>query len=373
MINKIDKSLIKIHSAKTENKIIECIVFLNNMFDIKSRLKDVEIVKYYNFINAVAVKISIKDMYLLSDINEVRYISSQKTVKAQIQKSKTALNLSKFYSENIFGDNINVAVIDTGIEPMLDFVIPTNRIIKFVDFVNGKELPYDDNGHGTFVSGVLLGNGIVSNKKYQGVAPKSNLIALKALDANGEANAVKILDAMQWIYDNRLKYKIKVVCMSFGSQPIERNDPLSIGAEILWRNGVVVVVAGGNSGPDSKTIKSPGINNKIITVGGAKINGYHNFVVPSFSSRGPVGNYDKPDIVAPAVDVISNNNRIIDGKAYTKMSGTSVATPIIAGVAVLILQKYPYMKPNQIKSYIIKHGIKMGYGRSVEGFGIFIA
>ncbi|MGN1227965.1 MAG: S8 family serine peptidase, partial [Christensenellales bacterium] len=196
---------------------------------------------------------------------------------------------------------------------------------------------------------------------------------IKALDKSGEASTFKVLDAMQWVYDNRKKYNIKVVCMSFGSEPLERNDPLSGGVESLWRSGIVVVVAGGNSGPKHETIKSPGINQKAITVGGAEIVGDDVFEVPSFSSRGPAKGFFKPDILAPAVEVISNNNAIVDGKAYTRMSGTSVATPIIAGVCALLCQKFPNIRPEQVKSFILRHGKSMGYGRNVEGFGLFTA
>lgn len=375
---KIDKSLMRVFSVnyggKSKKKnLIECIVYLNEMYDLKNQFKDIQIIKEYPFINAVGVRIDLGDIYNLSLCRQVKFISSQSVVKVQIESSKKYLNIDRFYNENIYGQGVAVAIIDTGIEPMLDFVIPKNRIILFKDFVNEKTLPYDDNGHGTFVSGVLLGNGLVSNGKFCGVAPLANVIAIKALDKSGEASSFKVLDAMQWIYDNKSKYNIKVVCMSFGSEPLDKNDPLSIGVEALWKSGVIVVVAGGNSGPKQETIKSPGVNRHIITVGGAEVFALNNFDIPDFSSRGPARGFFKPDIVAPAVDIISNNIEIVNGRAYTRMSGTSVATPMIAGVCALLCQKFPFIKPNQVKNYILKHGKSMGYGRNVEGFGLFLA
>lgn len=374
MINaKIDKSLIKTYALDKSQKEVECIVFMNEMYNFKRQFTEYNIIRNYPFINAVGVKISLDDVCKLSLCKEVKYISGQSVVRTQIERSKRMLNLDRFYAENIFGQDVTVAIIDTGIEPMLDFVVPTNRIIAFKDFVNGKELPYDDNGHGTFVSGVLLSNGLVSNGKYGGIAPCCDLVAIKALDKDGEASSFKVLDGMQWVYDNKDKYKIRVVCMSFGSEPLEKSDPLSLGVEALWRSGVVVVVAGGNSGPKQATIKSPGINRQVITVGGAEVFEQNFFNVPDFSSRGPVNGFYKPDIVAPAVDIISNNCEIVGGKAYTRMSGTSVATPMIAGVCALLCQKFPSIKPAQVKSYILKHGKSMGYGRNTEGFGLFLA
>ena len=99
------------------------------------------------------------------------------------------------------------------------------------------------------------------------MAPKANIVMCKALDKNGETGALTILQAMQWIYDNADRYNIKIVCMSLGSQPLESGDPLMLGAEALWNNGLVVVSAAGNSGPAWSTIKSPGVSGKIITVG----------------------------------------------------------------------------------------------------------
>lgn len=191
-------------------------------------------------------------------------------------------------------------------------MIGQNRICEFVDFVNGKQQEYDDNGHGTFVCGVCSGSGCLSNFRYSGIAPKTNVFALKALDGKGEASANKILDAMQWVYENHKEKNIKVVCMSFGSEPLGKSDPIMLGAEALWNEGVVVVAAAGNSGPEYQTIKSPGISSKIITVGGIDDNRYDSksfnrkyFEIADFSSRGPAFRHVKPDIVAPSVDIVS--------------------------------------------------------------------
>ena len=271
-----------------------------------------------------------------------------------------------------YGTKISVAVIDTGINPHFDFVIGKNRIKKFVDLVNGKNKIYDDNGHGTFVSGVCLGSGLMSHKKYRGFAPECDLVAIKALDKSGEANATVILDAMQWIYENYKKYNIKVVCMSFGSEPLGYNDPIMKGAEKLWNKGIVVVAAAGNSGPKFQTIKSPGISSKIITVGGFNDNrigedfNENFFEIADFSSRGPAFSKIKPDLVAPGVDIVScglKNN-------YITLSGTSVSAPMIAGICALILEKYPAYNPDQIKKILLRccKGICFNYNLEGKGY-----
>ena len=227
--------------------------------------------------------------------------------------------------------------------------------------------------HGTFVAGIIGGSGIVSNFKYRGVAYGCNIISLKALNESGETGAFTILDAMQWVYDNRKKFNIKVVCMSFGSTPLSFNDPLSKGAETLWNAGITVVAAAGNSGPNSETIKSPGINNKIITVGALDdcrddldCFDMNNFKIAEFSSRGPAFKYFKPDCVAPGVNI----NGLSNNKNYTKMSGTSVATPFIAGICALLNEKYKNISPDQIKYILLNKCIKITGERNLEGFGL---
>ena len=156
-------------------------------------------------------------------------------------------------------------------------------------------------------------------------------------------------------------------------------------AESLWNNGIVVVAAAGNSGPDSGTIKSPGISGRIITVGAfddglhqnlkdtdiqnnlQNLNSKSNFKIANFSSRGPTKNYYKPDCVAPGVDIVSTSSK---DEFYTKMSGTSVSTPIVAGCCALLLQKFPNLSPIQVKSKILKSCTPFMFDRNAEGFGV---
>ena len=254
-------------------------------------------------------------------------------------------------------------------------MIPKKRIIKFVDLINNKSSPYDDNGHGTFVASVFGGNGIVSGNKYIGIDNNINIISIKALDKNGESGAFNILKAMQWVLDNKNKYNIKVVCMSFGSMVIEKNDPLVLAAEVLWNNGICVVCAGGNSGPEKSTIKSPAASSKIISVGALDDKRHNesynieNFKVAEFSSRGPIFNNYKPDIVASGVNVKSACNFGLEGKFYDTMSGTSIATPVVAGLCSLIISKKPKLSPSEIKNILIKNSNRITGDRNIEGFG----
>ncbi|MDE6583429.1 MAG: S8 family peptidase [Clostridia bacterium] len=311
-----------------------------------------------------------KEILSLSSFETVDYISSLSYVDSLMYLSKKILAVDK---TKHCGEGVGVAFIDTGLNPHCDFLIGKNRVVGFKDFINNKKDFYDDNGHGTFVAGVCSGSGALSGFKYSGVAPKTNVFSLKALNGQGEATANKILDAMEWVFDNHKKQNIKVVCMSFGSEPLGSNDPIMLGAEALWKSGVVVVAAAGNSGPEFQTIKSPGISPYIITVGGIDDNRYNKasfdkqfFEMAEFSSRGPALKNVKPDVVAPSVDIISCGI----GDFYTTLSGTSVATPMIAGLCCLLLEKDDSLTPNQVKKELIKTCKPLGFELNSEGYGM---
>lgn len=371
MINrKIDTELKKILTLGNDEKEVKCLIYVSGFNANVKNLEDfgIKIEEKFPFINAISAKVPVELINKLSMKSYVEYISSQSKVEALMNIARKVLKV-----ENITGGNeVTIAYIDTGIAPHADFKLVRNRIIKFVDLINEKTNAYDDNGHGTFVAGVGSGNGALSGGKYRGIAPNSNIVSIKALDKHGEANATKILEAMQWVYDNNLEYNIKVVCMSFGSEPLGFNDPIMKGAEALWRKGIVIVSAAGNSGPDYQTIKSPGISPRIITVGGMNDNRFDEeykeefFEIAKFSSRGPAFNKFKPDIVAPSVDINSCSNK----EGYTKLSGTSVATPMIAGLCALAYEKNKYLKPDQIKRALLASSNGITYNRNLEGYGL---
>lgn len=359
--NKISFSLL--NKVKTLNTQFENVfVFSENFEKTEQFLKNF---KYsylsYPFAQCFYLSIDNEDLNILSMQNHVSFISSNANVQT-LNTEQDFINLSKLTENKHFGQGQTICFIDTGIHPHLDFVLPKSKIIKFVDLINKLESPYDDNGHGTFVAGIACGNGIFS-KSNAGIALQSNIISIKALSKNGDSNSNVILDAMQWVYENHKNYNISVVCMSFGANFNDHFDPLCKGAEALWKAGITVVAAAGNSGPNLNTIKSPGNSPYIITVGALDIK---NFQVAKFSSRGPTVYGHKPDLLAPAVDLISCNNKFLP---YTKMSGTSVATPIVAGVCAIIKSKYPDMTNNEIKKFLLSHCEKITGNIDTEGAG----
>ena len=360
--NKISKSLInQVETLNTKN-IKNVFVFSENFNKTKQFLENF---KYsyteYPFLSCFYLPADNDDLNILSMQNHISFINTNTNVQT-LNYEQDFMNLSTLTEDKFFGQGQTICFIDTGIHPHLDFILPKSKIIKFIDLINKNDNPYDDNGHGTFVAGVACGSGIFSPSEI-GIAPQANIISIKALGKNGDSNSNVILDAMQWIYENHREYKISVVCMSFGADSSENFDPLNKGAEALWKAGITVVAAAGNSGPSQSSIKSPGTNPYVITVGAMDIK---NYTIANFSSRGPTIYGHKPDLLAPAVDIISCNNKFLP---YTKMSGTSVATPIVAGICAIVKSKFPQMTNNEIKKFLLSHCTKITGNIDSEGAG----
>lgn len=251
--------------------------------------------------------------------------------KAKMKNAKYSINAYKVYKSGYSGKNVNVAVLDTGV-----FVHTRlkGRIEFFMDIVGNKKECYDDNGHGTHVCGILCGQDI-------GIAPDAGLYVFKVLDSMGMGRTSDSICALRWIKENCHTRNIKILNFSVGYLPYsdvnEREKILRLIDE-LWDMGVTVVAAAGNYGPDPFTVTVPGISRKIITVGS-----YDDIR----SGNGPTGCcIVKPEILAPGRDILSLGTR--DG-TYVKKTGTSMATPIVSGAVALLLERFPDMRPEEIK------------------------
>lgn len=247
-------------------------------------------------------------------------------------------------ANELTGAGVTLCVMDTGVSPHTDICVPKDRIKVFKDLVGGKEFAYDDNGHGTFVAGVAAGNGVLSANKIKGVAPCAEIVGLKVISASGETGTFKILEGMQWLYEHAEELGVKVVCMSFGADPVARADPLKLGAEMLSRSGLTVVCAAGNSGAGG--LKSPGVSAEVITVGAVD----DDLNPAEFSSSGVYQGVFRPDLYAPGVKI-----RGVDaGGTYSVMSGTSVSAPYVAGACCLLHERFRRLTPREAKQMLIR-------------------
>lgn len=248
------------------------------------------------------------------------------------------------------GKGVRIAVLDTGIMEHPDM---QHRIIDFYDCTNNRRKPYDDNGHGTHVSGILAGDGKKSNGILAGIAPESELIGVKVLDRAGEGKVEYILKGLQWVKENWEKYQIRIVNISVGAKAgmeSEKEECLIRAVESLWDIGLIVVVSAGNLGPGTGTVTVPGTSRKVITVGAIEAGGKE----AEYSGNGPTEDcIVKPDILAPGYRIIScSHNFEKDGSYYVVKSGTSMATPVVSGAIALLLSKYPDLTNVETKLWL---------------------
>lgn len=221
--------------------------------------KGVKIKYELPLINAYAVEIEGGILEDTAKADVVQYISDDVKMSSLLNVAAQEVGASIANDTGYTGKGIGIAILDTGIYPHQDFTRPRNRIIAFKDFVDNRISPYDDNGHGTFCAGVAAGNGSASGGKYKGMAPEANLIGVKVMDKEGSGNSSDIVAGMQWIADHQKDYNIKVMSLSLGAKPAgSRFDPLAAAVEGIWRKGIVVIAAAGNSGPKQNTISTPG-------------------------------------------------------------------------------------------------------------------
>lgn len=263
------------------------------------------------------------------------------------------------------GKGIGVCILDTGIYEHIDF---TGRIWAFYDFLAFKRRPYDDNGHGTHVAGLVAGDGTASMGKYRGAAPGCGIIALKVLDRYGTGSQDDVLRALRWIRENRQQYRIRVVNISVGTTCNSKRNHARLlkSVEQLWDEGVVVVTAAGNQGPRPGSITAPGSSKKVITVGSSDLLEGRSAI----SGRGPTAEcVCKPDIVAPGNKIMS----CVPGKPYSYgvKSGTSMSTPLVTGAIACALEKNPALTNTDIKTMLMNSAEDMGLPQNLQGWGKF--
>jgi serine protease AprX len=345
-------------------------------------------------INGFAVTIQASNVQKLAYVEGIRWVSWD----APVQKTDCtdctitgllantyikAIRADKVWTANIRGKGIGVAVVDSGVNWQTDLYTSAgvNRVVGNVAFHNGyNATTFDSYSHGTHVAGVVGGNGRSSNGKYIGVAPDVNIINVKVSDdlKLGAGTDKSVVQGLQWILENKAKYNIRVVNISINGTVAEsyHTNPIDAAVEVLWFNGIVVVVSAGNGG--SGAIYPPANDPFVITVGAVDDKGtvaLSDDAIAGFSAYGKtLDNISKPDLVAPGKNIVSlmgNSNmgmpqahpdHIVkeNGMMYFRMSGTSTSAPIVAGAVALLLQDEPRLNPDQIK-YRLKATANKGW------------
>ncbi len=268
------------------------------------------------------------------------------------------------------GQGVTVAVVDSGIANHRDLndYVEVSRVITRVNFVNDTMLPDDYYGHGTHVAGAMAGLGQHSNGVYLGVAPEAQLIDVRVMNDHGHGNTSDVIKGLQWVYDHRADYDIRVINLSLNSRVPEsyHHSALNAALEVLWFNNIVVVVSAGNGG--KQHLYPPANDPFVLTIGSADDKGTvttDDDTLSTFSAYGMTADgFLKPDLVAPGANIVSllasdDSNLLAafpqkkvvapNNSTYFKMSGTSMAAAVAAGAVAVLLEDEPQLTPDQVK------------------------
>ena len=290
------------------------------------------------------------------------------------------------WSRGLLGEGVGIAVLDTGVSAMNDF---KGRLVHGPD-LSGEGTFTDTYGHGTVMAGVIGGSGADSTGQaggaYTGVAPRSTLVSVKTAGRNGVVDVSTMLQAMHWVAAYKDQFNIRVMNLSWGTKSTQHHtlDPINYAVQRLWRDGIVVVVAAGNSGPKSGTITKPGDDPLVLTVGAYddKQNGNpSDDAMAAWSSRGPTtAGLRKPDVVAPGRTLIAarsygsaverENPKALITPSYIKGSGSSQAAAVVSGLAALLIQSNPSLTPDQVKALLSRSAAPItGPSADIQGAG----
>ncbi|HEX5615838.1 MAG TPA: S8 family serine peptidase [Acidimicrobiia bacterium] len=284
------------------------------------------------------------------------------------------------------GAGVAVALIDTGVNPTADLHAP--RLVTGPD-LSGDGDAVDRFGHGTFMAGLIAGDGTASADAavhHRGVAPGARVVAVKVAGASGETELSTVLDAFEWVIEHSEELDIRVLSLSFGIPvplpPVV--NPLDAAAEAAWASGITVVAAAGNEGRAG--VVAPGDDPWVVTVGASDVRGTADVsddVVPDWSGRERVLGVDKPELVAPGVSVVSlrapgstidvaNPDARVDD-AYFRGSGSSMATAMTAGAAAVLAAEHPGATPDHVKGALVDGATPIGGGRALNVHGAHAA
>ncbi|MEI5007360.1 S8 family serine peptidase [Streptomyces sp. PmtA] len=267
-------------------------------------------------------------------------------VRANLADSTAQIGAQQVWAEGNTGKGVKVAVLDTG----LDSEHPdlAGQVDATASFVPYEPEMTDHHGHGTHVASTVAGTGSASDGKERGVAAGARMSVGKVLDADGRGEASWIIAGMEWAARDQ---KARIVSMSLGGSG-DGTDPMSQAVDRLSREtGALFVIAAGNGGPQS--ISSPGAADAALTVGAVDSEDR----LAEFSSQGPRDGDGglKPEITAPGVDILAARSRHRRGGSghYTTMSGTSMATPHVAGAAALLAARHSDWTGTQLKEALV--------------------
>ncbi len=327
-----------------------------------------------NVTGGAVLEVTGGQLVALSEDQDVAHLSGDVPVRRMMAVTNEATGASQVWggglSQGFTGRGIGVAVIDSGVAPHQSL---KGRVVASVDFTDAKGTGVDRFGHGTHIAGTIAGN---NDGGYAGIAPGAHVVSLRVLGPDGAGETSDVINAIDWAIAHKTQYRLRIINLSLGHPVFEsyREDPLCQAVERAVAAGLVVVTAAGNMGktedgrPIVGGVISPGNTPGALTVGALNTRGTpqrSDDVMATYSSRGPT-RFDgvlKPELAAPGNKIVAASaagsylaltypERVVAGRganAYIQMSGTSMASAVVAGAVALLLDSNPSLSPADTK------------------------
>ncbi|OBR96397.1 serine protease AprX [Clostridium ragsdalei P11] len=352
---------------KTYRVIIKC----NSLMEIiekKIKLYNGKIIRSIPIINCICATLTSRSINRIIEFPQVRYVTNDCCALLCGNNSILASNGVVFEDNyKLTGKNVCIGLIDSGSYPHPDLLNPKNKITKFVDLINSYKYPYDDNGHGTFMSGIMCGSGIESKGLYKGIAENSSIYSIKAFNALGKGYVSDILFSLQLLLNESSDEKIKIICLPF-ELDMDNHFILSLFEkmfQIAVKLNITIIVPSGHRGNLQGSIKGIATLNNCITAAGIDTT-FRDLKPYKYSSCGPINKIQKPDLSAACVNIcsINSNTQYIPqrngAKLYPKLlenpyvyyTGVSCAAAYISGVCALMYENNPELTFNDLSSLL---------------------
>lgn len=385
---KLDSSLkhaIDDDRFKSYRVIIHCTALIDNMEHKLKQNKGSFVFKIKDA-NCLCATLSARSILKLIEKPEIKFITFDDFAylcsSNVASKHKVCLGLNNSFKYT--GKGVCVGIVDTGVFPHPDLLAPKKGIVKFLDIISSLNYPYDDNGHGTFMSGLIRGNAHGSKPMHIGVAPESRIYSVKAFNSLGKAYISDIFFAIDTLINESTEFNIKIICLPFEIST-ENNFILSTFNTLFNKaisHGIVVIVPSGTNKNIQSSIRGFAALDTCITVGGLNTAGEIDSY--TYSSSGPCGKLVKPDFSAPCVNIYSLNSdtkyiserngaKLYPNKLddyYTTYTGTSCAAAYVSGICALLFEKDNKLSFKDISSLLKSSCTLLKFPKWQQGEGV---